>query len=260
VSDLGLSIDGPVGRIELSRPARLNALGLALLEELTLAARRLDRVPGLKVVLVSGSGRGFSAGFDLDDFAGALSEPPGSEFCDLGRQAAEALAAMRQITIAAIHGPCVGGGLVLAMACDLRLAADDARFSIPEIELGIPLAWSGIPRLVREVGPAIAKELVLTSRPFDADEARRLGLLNAVVPARELAAEADTLAASLARRPALALQLTKRHADAVAEEAGTTAQSFRETHSFLAALQDPESRAAMVDYLTVRGRVAAGAS
>ena len=186
---------------------------------------------------MSGSGRGFSAGFDLDDFAGALAEPPGTEFCDRGRQAAEALASMRQITIAAIHGPCVGGGLVLAMACDLRLAADDARFGIPELELGIPLAWSGIPRLVRELGPAIAKELVLTCRPFDAQEARRLGILNAVVPARELAAEAAALAASVARRPALALQLTKRHADAVAEEAGATAQSFRETHAFLAALQ-----------------------
>jgi enoyl-CoA hydratase/carnithine racemase len=252
-----LSVDGPVARIELRRPARLNALSLALLEELVDAARRLDREPRVKVVVVCGRGRGFSAGFDLDDLAGALAEPPGTEFCDLGRQAAEALGTMRHVTIAAIHGPCVGGGLVLAMACDLRLAADDARFAIPELELGIPLAWSGIPRLVRELGPAVAKDLVLTCREFDAFEAQRLGLLSRVVPAQDLTAEADALAVLLARRPGLALRLTKRHADAVAEEAGATAHSHREAHAFLAALQDPESRGAMLDYVAARGRVVA---
>ena len=85
---------------------------------------------------------------------------------------AEAMENLSAVSVASIRGHCVGGGVVLAATCDLRIAASDARFSIPEIDLGIPLAWGGIPRLVREVGPALTKELVMTCRPFGADEAR----------------------------------------------------------------------------------------
>ena len=133
--------------------------------------------------IVRGEGRSFSAGFDLDDFVGQAMEMSPRQTADLGRVAAEALTDVRPLTIAAIHGHCVGGGVVLAAACDLRLAADDARFSIPEVDLGIPLAWGGIPRLVRELGPAITKELVLTCRPFTAEEAAALRFVNRVVPA-----------------------------------------------------------------------------
>ena len=94
---------------------------------------------------------------------------------------AEAIESMRAITIARIHGHCVGGGCGAGGACDLRVAADTTRFSIPEVDLGIPLAWGGIPRLVREIGPAMTKELVLSCRPFSAEEARGLGFVNRVV-------------------------------------------------------------------------------
>ena len=89
---------------------------------------------------------------------------------------ADAIEQMRATTIVRLHGHIVGGGVVLASACDMRVAAEDARFSIPEIELGIPLAWGGIPRLVREIGPAMTKELVMTCRPFTSQEAKALGL------------------------------------------------------------------------------------
>lgn len=107
---------------------------------------------------------------------------------------------MRAVSIAAIHGWCVGGGMVLAAACDLRVASDHARFSIPEVDLGLPLAWGGVPRLVREIGPARAKELIMTCRAFDAAEAAAIGFVNRVVPAADLVEEVDAPARSLAAK------------------------------------------------------------
>src|SRR5579862_2465680 len=171
-------LDAPVARITLARPERLNALNPQALAELVTAADQIAAVDGLKVVVVDGTGRAFCAGYDLDAVDGA----PDARRVDLGRQMAEAISAIPALTIAAIHGHCVGGGLVLAAACDLRVAADTTRFAIPEVDLGIPLAWGGIPRLVRELGPALTKELVLTCRPFSAAEAQAAGFLNHVVP------------------------------------------------------------------------------
>ena len=158
------------------------------------------------------------------------------------------------LTIAAIHGHCVGGGLVLAASCDLRLAANTASFSIPEVDLGIPLAWGGIPRLVREIGPALTKELVLTCRPFTPDEARAVRFLNEVVPEGELFRRADELAASLAEKPALSLRVTKQQVNAVMEEMGSTARNTIDGDVLSAAMADPESRAASRRYLEQRRR------
>jgi enoyl-CoA hydratase/carnithine racemase len=143
--------------------------------------------------------------------------------------------------------------LVLAAACDLRLAATTARFSIPEIELGIPLAWGGIPRLTRELGPAITKELVMTGRPFDAAEAHALRFVNRVVPPEELAAIATELAELLATRSTLTLVQTKRHVNAVAEQMGSTAGSGSDGFVFASAMADAESRAVGRAYLERRG-------
>src|SRR4051812_33398845 len=162
---------------------------------------------------------------------------------------AEAIGGMRAMTIAAIHGHCVGGGVVLAVACDLRIAAEGTRFSIPEVDLGVPLTWSGIPRLVRELGPAVTKELVLLCRPFDAVEAHAMRFVNRVVPPDALAAESERWAEKLASQPAYSLVLTKQHVNAVAEEAGSTAHSFREAETLLEALRDEESLAVMARYI-----------
>jgi enoyl-CoA hydratase/carnithine racemase len=251
---LRIEADGPLARLTLARPERLNALSPALLEALIGAARDLDARPDVKVVIVAGEGRAFCAGFDLGAFAAQEAEDRTRETADLGRRMAEAITAMRAITIARVHGHCVGGGLVLAAACDLRLAAQDAVFSIPETELGIPLAWGGIPRLVREIGPAMTKELVLTCRPFSAQEARALGFVNRVVPADDLTTAAEDLAAVLAERSALTLSATKAHVNAVAEELASTASATRDADVLLAAVRDPESREAAARYLAARGR------
>lgn len=242
----------PVATVVLDRPARLNALSRLLLGELIAACRWLDDEPAIKVVVVRGAGRAFSAGFDLDDFRSADHTASPRESADLGRRAAEALTDVRPLTVAAIHGHCVGGGLVLAAACDLRLAADDVRFAIPEVDLGIPLAWGGIPRLVRELGPAITKELVLTCRPFGAEEARALRFLNRVVPTDELIGAADALAADLAAKPWFALRATKTHVNAVMDEIAGTARNANDADTLVAAMADDESRAASRRYLDVR--------
>jgi len=246
---------GARGTITLNRPDKLNPLSTETLRELADAAHRLDRDHDVKVVVVSGRGRAFSSGADVSVFAGP---DPGvtarREAADTGRLMAEAIESMRAITIARIQGHCVGGAVVLAAACDLRVAADTARFSIPEVDLGIPLAWGGIPRLVREIGPAMTKELVLTCRPFTAEEARALGFLNRVVGAEQLDEAVEELAAQLVAKSSLTLTATKRGVNAASREMASTSGAWSDADSLLSALSDPESRRAAQDYLEQLGR------
>lgn len=241
-------LDERIGRVTLNRPERLNALSPTCLRELVAAARWFDDQADVRVVVVAGAGRAFSAGADLQQFAEEGLIGPG-RIGDLGRLAAEALESMRAVTVARIHGHCVGGGVVLAAACDLRVAADDTIFSIPELALGIPMAWGGIPRLVRELGPAMTRELVMTARPFSAAEGKELGFLNRVVDPDSLDGEVDELVRVLAGRPVRLLTTTKRHVAAVLETMSAPAQSFGDVDALEAAFMDPECQAAMADYV-----------
>ena len=242
----------PVATLLLNRPDRLNALSRVLLGEIVDACRWLDATTEIDAVVVRGAGRAFSAGFDLGDFQAMDESTNPRDTADLGRLAAEALTDVRPLTVAAVHGHCVGGGLVLAAACDLRIAADDVRFSIPEVDLGIPLAWGGIPRLVRELGPAITKELVLTCRPFGAEEAHALRFLNRVVAADEMVTVAEALAAELASKPSFALRATKSQVNAVMDEIAGTGRNANDADTLMVALHDPESRDAGRRYLSAR--------
>jgi len=254
-SEIAVDVDGPHGDITLNRPAKLNPLSTTTLNELVSAARYLDTLAEVKVVVVAGNGRAFSAGADLASFTTAESSAAvARDAADAGRRMAEAIEAMRAVTIAKIHGHCVGGGVVLASACDLRIAADDTRFSIPEVDLGIPLAWGGIPRLVREIGPARTKELVMTCRPFGAAEALAAGFLNRTVPASDLAGAVDELVGQLTGKSALTLTATKRHTNAVTESMVGTVRAWNDADSLVTALRDPESRAAGAAYLKGLGR------
>lgn len=246
--------DDPVATMMLNRPERLNALSRDTLREVVKACRWLDETTAIKVVVVRGAGRAFCAGFDLDDFRSLDEDTSPRDNADLGRVAAEALTDVRPLTVAALHGHVVGGGLVLAAACDLRLAADTVRFSIPEVDLGIPLAWGGIPRLVRELGPAVTKELVLTCRPFGAEEAKALRFLNRVVPDDRLFDEVDALAAELATKPWFSLRATKTHVNAVMEDLAGTRRNASDADTLAAALIDEESRATSRRYLETRQR------
>ncbi len=243
-------VSGTRGELVLNRPQKLNALDQRTLLELAEAARWFDSQAEIKVVVVSGNGRSFSAGADVSAFAG---DDPGPEqrraAADAGRLMAEAIQRMNAVTVARIHGYCVGGAVVLAAACDLRVACETAVFSIPEVDLGIPLAWGGIPRLVREIGPAMTRELVLTCRRFSAAEARELGFLNRVVPDEQLADAVDELVGVLVEKSRLTLLATKRAVDAASEELLSTTGAWSDADSLMTALTDPESRRSAEAYL-----------
>ncbi len=248
---LEVTADGAIGRIWLNRPDRLNALSTTVLEELADAARWFDAQPGVRVVIVAGRGRAFSAGADLQGFP-TLEEAGLRAAADAGRRMADALETMRAVAIAAIHGWCVGGGLVVAAACDLRLAADTARFSIPEVDLGIPLAWGGIPRLVREIGPALTKELVITCREFGPGEALSAGFLNRVLAEDELEDSALSLAQSIASKPAIPVLATKRHTNAVTAGMVGIDRSWSDADGLIGGLLDAECAAAREAYIKAR--------
>jgi enoyl-CoA hydratase/carnithine racemase len=155
---------------------------------------------------------------------------------------------MRAITIAQVHGYAVGGGLSLVIACDLRVAADDTIFFIPEIDIGVPLGWGTVPRMVREIGAAMTRELIMTCRRFGAAEAKALGMLNRVVPAARLKDETMELASRLIKKPVLALSITKDHINAVGRAMGAGLTGFADRDLFLAACEDPEAAQAAESY------------
>src|SRR5208282_6227240 len=243
------------GRLTLNRPERLNAVGATMLQEMAEAARWFDSHRELRVVIVSGAGRAFCAGADLKDspVAVAASRLDNSwlyrrEVGQYGLRAADALEQMRSVTIAQVHGYAVGGGVVLMAVCDLRVAADDAVFFIPEIDLGIPLAWGGIPRLVREIGPALTKELVMTCRRFTPAEAKSIGFLNRVVPAARLESEVEQLARELVAKPSVPVVITKEHVNSVVRAMGAGMTPFADGDVLLGASGDEESAAAARAY------------
>jgi enoyl-CoA hydratase/carnithine racemase len=247
-----VSVDGPRGELALGRPEKLNPLSSHTLNEIEAAARWFDGNDDLKVVVVCGRGRAFSAGADVSSFgAGTEAAPARSprDDADSGWRMARAMEEMRAVTVAKVQGWCVGGGVVLAAVCDLRIAARSARFSIPEVELGIPLAWGGIPRLVREVGPAMTKELVMTCREFGPDEAKAAGFLNRVVDDDELDAAVDELVGRLVGMPKLALLATKAHTNAVTEAMVSTGRSWSDVDGLLGGLRDTEGRESARRYL-----------
>lgn len=246
---LNLQLDGETATILLDRPEKLNPLSTQALEEIALAAREVDTHREVKVVTVSGAGRAFSAGADVSAFAANEHVEFPRDGGEAGRRMADALEAMSAVAVAKIHGWCVGGGLVVAAACDLRLAADDAMFAIPEVDLGIPLAWGGIPRLVREIGPALTKELVMTCRPFDAAEAKAAGFLNRVVPAAQLDQAVAELVETIASKPRYAVAATKVHTNAVTRQMVGLDRAWSDADGLMTGLHDPEGKASAQRYL-----------
>ena len=250
--NLLVEVEGRVGRVTMNRPEKLNALSRQLMGEIVQLGAWLKLREDIRVIIFSGAGRSFCAGFDLNDFSSASAGESPRQAADLGRLATNALTDVPQVTIAAVHGHCVGGGVVLVAACDLRVATTDTTFTIPEVDLGIPLAWGGIPRLVREIGPALTKELVLTCRPFGAEEAKSIGFINQVVAPGDLETTVTELALNLASKTLYSLHSTKQQVNAVMEEIAGTGRSAGDADMLVYAMRDPESRDATARYLTQR--------
>ena len=247
--------DDPVATLLLNRPERLNALSHDMLGEIVTACRWLDETPAIKAVVVRGAGRAFSAGFDLNDFVSMDESRVVARHRRSGaggrRGAHRCPAADRRSVPRALRRRRSRACRGLRSAVSL---SDDVRFSIPEVDLGIPLAWGGIPRLVRELGPAMTKELVLTCRPFDADEALALRFLNRVVPADDLVDRSGGARGRVAAKPGFSLRATKRHVNAVMDEIAGVARNANDADTLVAALLDPESRETSRNYLRSRNR------
>jgi enoyl-CoA hydratase/carnithine racemase len=204
-----LEVEGVVARLVLDRAAKLNALNDELRRELQDAVDVLGGRADVRVVVVSGEGRAFSAGADLND------RVPSSPDALVRRHSSGAwqrllddLERLPQVTVARLHGYVIGGAFLVAAACDLRVASDDVLLSIPELAIGIPLTWAGLPRLVREIGLPRTRELVMTGRRIAGDEAERWGLVHRLVPAAALDAAVDALVAELLAQPAAPLAMT----------------------------------------------------
>ncbi len=199
--------------VTLNRPDRLNAQTPVMFEELEELAHALRRPGPLRAVIMTGAGRAFCAGFDLDE---AERLPALTPMGMLDRQdvAARALSGLRGIPIpliAAVNGPAAGGGLALALAADIRLAAPAARFNAAFVRIGLSAGDLGTSWLLpRLVGPGRAAEIAFTGRFVEVEEAERIGLVNRVVPAESLIEEAVALAAQIAANSPAGIQLSKR--------------------------------------------------
>ena len=250
MSNIELAIDGRSARLTFDRPDVLNALSPELLEELIGHCGTLAENDALGVVVLAGSGGNFTAGADLPRFLESMETDPHGT-ADLGRRAAAAIGALPQITLAAIQGYCIGGGIVLAGACDMRIAADNSRFSIPEVDAGIPLSWGGMAALTRIVGETLANDLVISCRPFGPDEALAGGFVSRVVPAAGFDAEIQKLVESVCTKPPLVLRQTK---DKIVAVRNGSFDAEDDAAAMVTALSDPETREIADRYIRSRIR------
>jgi enoyl-CoA hydratase len=198
--------DGGVALVTVNRPKVLNALNMQTLDELRRAILDLKRDDSIRVVILTGAGeKSFVAGADINELA-TQTPTSGRDHAMSGQHILDLIEHMGKPVIAAINGFALGGGCELAMACTIRVAADTARLGQPEINLGIIPGYAGTQRLARLVGRGRALEILLTGDMLSAQEAYRLGLVNRVVPAAELMAEAKKLAATLAAKAPIAMR------------------------------------------------------
>lgn len=228
-SDPGLRLvrDGAVAEIVLARPERQNALSRAMWCTLAEHCRTIAGDPTIRVVVVRGEAPSFSAGADIAEFAQVFAdETAAHDYNELVQAALSALAGLEQPTVAQITGNCIGGGCGLAVACDLRFAAADARLGITPARIGLAYSLGEIKRLIDLVGAARAKDLLFSARLLATDEALRIGLLDRVVPTAELDATVRDYVAGLLMLSGNSQRLIKRLTRLILDGAtGETAES-----------------------------------
>ncbi|MCC7104722.1 MAG: enoyl-CoA hydratase/isomerase family protein [Chloroflexi bacterium] len=193
----------------LNRPRVLNAVNLAMLADLNAALDRLEAEEPGAVILTGAGERAFVVGGDIAQMRD-LTAADAPAFVEAGQLLGQRLERFPRVVIAAINGYCLGGGLELALACDVRLAAEGARLGLPEVGIGLIAGWGGTQRLARLVGPGKARWLAMSGEQVDASTALRLGLVEAVVPADRLLPEAQALGRRIASNAPVAVRETKR--------------------------------------------------
>lgn len=210
-----VEVTGPVATVVISNPARRNAMTYDMWRRLPLLLDQLEAEPAVRVLVLTGAGDTFCAGADLGDLDESLAAGDAS----IAVAAEERLAAFGKPTVAAVRGACVGGGCQLAVACDLRIVAADARFGVPPARLGLVYPAPTTRRLAALVGPAAAKYLLFTGELVDAERAARIGLADEVVPADRLGDRVAGLTGSIAARSQLSVVAAKEIVDGRADPA-----------------------------------------
>lgn len=201
--------DGAIGVLKINRPKSLNALNPATVNEIASCLEAVRQDPSIRCLIVTGEGdRAFVAGADISAMV-TMTATEGHAFSELGLGVLRKLETLPIPVIAAVNGFALGGGTELALACDLIIAADKAKFGQPEINLGIIPGFGGTQRLARRIGLPRARELIFSGDMIDAETALRYGLANKVVPLAELMHEAMALAQKLAAKPPIAIRQAK---------------------------------------------------
>lgn len=215
---------GSIFEIVLNRPEKRNALSMELCQQLDQQVTTASKTPGIRCVLIRGEGKSFSAGIDLNAF-NELKEMYGADWTYRGRMIAadiqntlNRLERLELPTIALLHGHCLGMALELVMACDFRIATPDCKIGLPETLLGLVADVGGTTRLTHLIGPARAKELILTGRTIAASQGESWGLITQCVAAEELMARGEALAAELAQAAPLAIGMSKRIIDGLVDK------------------------------------------
>lgn len=209
MNNLLLEVENKVAVVTINRPKSLNALNSETLQELKQAFTEIESRKDIKVLILTGSGeKSFVAGADISEMVDASAEE-GRAMALLACEAFGKLENMPQVTIAAVNGYALGGGCEIAMACDIRVASENAKFGQPEVGLGILPGFGGTQRLARLVGKGRAKELIFTCDMIDAGEAYRIGLANKVVPLAELLATCKAMAEKIMSKGSYAVSLAK---------------------------------------------------
>jgi enoyl-CoA hydratase len=211
LDNITIEREGAIAIVTVNRPQALNALNQATLAELAVAIDEVAADDALRALIITGAGgRAFVAGADITELRQVESSTAAGRFSERAHAVLQKLVELPKPVIAAINGFALGGGLELALACDIRLAAEEAVLGLPEVSLGIMPGWGGTTRLVRLVGPGLAKLLIFTGGRVSAKEAQQLGIVERVVPAGELMTEARALATKIAELPPLAIAAAKQ--------------------------------------------------
>lgn len=207
---LKLDVQEKIATLEVNRPKALNALNEGVLKELEKCYEHLEKNTSVRVVILTGNGeKAFVAGADIA-LMKDYNSSQGHEFGKLGQTAFDKIEKSSIVTIAAINGFALGGGLELALSCDIRIGSTAAQVGLPEVTLGIIPGFGGTQRLARLIGPGLAKELVFTGDRIKSDEALRIGILNKVYEPADLLAEAKKLADKIVARGPAAIRAAKK--------------------------------------------------
>ncbi|MCC6719455.1 MAG: enoyl-CoA hydratase/isomerase family protein [Acetobacteraceae bacterium] len=206
------AIEGAVGWITFNNPARRNAMSQDMWEAVPLALDRMEADPAVRVIVLRGMGdKAFVAGADISQFNELRSSPETvAKYDGISDEASRRLAKSPKPTIAMIRGYCIGGGVGIAVCCDMRIASEGAKFGVPATRLGLGYGPSGVKRLMDLVGPSHVKEIFYTARHFTAHEARDMGLVNRVLPEGELEAYVRTYCDTIAENAPMTMRAVKR--------------------------------------------------